>query len=209
LRLIYAGGLYADRWRVLARLGAEIGKLNGEDVRLQLHIYSSSPLTRHRRKKLHNGRDIFLHPPVKSAELEALYRQSDIALHCESFSVRKRTVMRLSFSTKITDCLKSGCAVMALAWKEQTGLKYLKHNGAAICIEKKRDIGPALKNLLERPRLIAEYAERAAALGQKNHDINKIQQSVYDDFLRLINEPAGHALSAVTAESQETGCCGQ
>ena len=188
IRLIYAGGLYIDRWKVLAQLGAAIKKINGQDgLKIQLHIYTGTPLSKRQRRKLHNGRDFILHEQVEPYDLDEIYRNSDLALHCESLSLRKRYITRLSFSTKITDCLKSGCAVMVIAWKEHTGLKYLEKHGAAICVESKSDIEPVLNKLISQPGTISAYAELAAALGQKNHDINTIQQSVYDDFVRLIN----------------------
>lgn len=202
IRLVYAGGLYISRWRILARIGKTLKRINKEQIKIQLHIYSGTPVSRRQRRLLHNGRDTFLHKPVSQKELTEIYGQSHIALHVESLSLKNRYTTRLSFSTKITDCLRSGCAVMAVAWKEHTGLKYLKENNAAVCVEKIKGLEPALVRILERPSLIAEYAGRAAALGQKNHDIHIIQKELFNDLKNLTdlngerNEKSGaHNLS--------------
>lgn len=185
IRLVYAGGLYISRWKILARIGKTLKRINKKQIKMQLQIYSGTPVSRRQRRLLHNGRDIFLHEPVSQKDLTEIYGQSHIALHVESLSLKNRYTTRLSFSTKITDCLKSGCAVMAVAWKEHTGLKYLKENNAAVCVEKIKDTEKALVTFLERPGLIAEYAGRAAALGQKNHNIHIIQKELFNDLKNL------------------------
>ena len=81
------------------------------------------------------------------------YRNSDVAVHVESFDLKNRLTTRLSFSTKIIDCMNSGCAILAIGPNSQAGMAYLKDNNAAICINNIKDIvfdfleGEASKNL--------------------------------------------------------------
>ena len=188
VKMIYAGGVYINRWKVLAKIGEAIKKINSGEVKIELHIYTGTPITEKQKAKLNDGVNIFLHAPVSMDELERIYKQSDIAIHCESFEMTKRYVTRLSFSTKIVDCLKSGCAVLAVAWGEHTGMKYLKENDAAICIENIKDIETTLKQIVDNPEIITEYSKKALALGHKNHSIDNIRKSLAQDFNELLNE---------------------
>ncbi len=92
---------------------------------------------------------------------------------------------RLSFSTKIVDGLASGCAIIAIASDEQTGLKYLKSEDAALCVSKINDLECALVDIVNNPSEIVIWAEKARKCAVKNHDIRLIQKELYDDFYRL------------------------
>lgn len=185
VRLIYAGGIYIQRWKVLEKIGRALERINRNGVKCVLHIYTQNALTDNQKKALNDGKNIFCHPAVGQEELLRLYSESDIALHVESQSLKNKLCTRLSFSTKIIDCLASGCAVMAIAWKEQTGLKYLQKNDAAICITDEDEIEKTLRTLIENKSIIQDYAERAYKLGINNHDRKKIQGDLYERLVQL------------------------
>lgn len=185
VRFIYAGGIYINRWKVLARIGKVIRNINKDGVRCTLDIYTQNQLSKKQYRALNDGANIRTHKAVSTVELEKLYKESDIALHVESFSLRNRLETRLSFSTKIIDCLSSGCAVMAIAWEEQTGLKYLKNNDAAICITDKKKIKNAIKEIVDSPEVIPNYARKAYSLSINNHKKSKVQGELKDCFDRL------------------------
>lgn len=185
IKMIYAGGVYIGRWKVLAYIGKVLRKINKDRVKIQLDIYTGTPISKKQYKKLNNGRDMFLHSVVSKEELTKLYCKSDIAIHAESFSLKERYTTRLSFSTKIIDCLASGCAVMAIAWKNQTGLKYLKKEDAAICIESLKDIEEKLIEIIDNPEILKTYAESAYKCVERNHRIEDIQNQLWNNFIKL------------------------
>ena len=183
IKMIYAGGIYLNRWKVLAKIGQALKKINQDGLKCVLHIYTQNELSKKQKKHLNDGQNIFVHKAVTTEELQALYTESDIALHVESFSKRNRLETRLSFSTKIIDCLASGCAVMAIAWKEQTGLKYLKKNDAAICITSQKEIEGTIRRLVENQMDICKYAKKAYDLALANHRREDIQKELYEVLL--------------------------
>lgn len=183
IRMIYAGGIYLNRWKVLAHIGQALKNINKDGVKCVLDIYTQNELSKKQKKHLNDGENIFVHKAVTTEELQKLYAESDIALHVESFSRRNRLETRLSFSTKIIDCLASGCAVMAIAWEEQTGLKYLKKNDAAICITNQNKIEEKLKAIFEQPSIVSEYALKAYNLSIKNHKKEIVQNELYETLL--------------------------
>lgn len=185
IRIVYAGGIYLNRWRTLKLLADAIGRIDGTGNNFRLDIYTNNRLTAEMSAALNRDGFSEVHSVVSSEKLKKIYLASDIALHCESFDLMNRLKVRLSFSTKIVDCLDSGCAVMAICDSEQAGYVYLKCNDAAICISNPTDIEPTLRHLLEIPNEIIEYQHKAFRLGRKNHLSSQINQTILNDFNNL------------------------
>lgn len=191
IKMIYAGGIYIQRWKTLGKIGEVLKKINRNGTKIRLDIYTQNEPTKCQIRTLHDAKNIFLHPAVGEEELKELYGASDIAIHCESFSLKNRLLTRLSFSTKIMDCLASGCAVMAVAWKEQTGLKYLKKQDAAICVTSLKDLEKTINEIVENPQLIIEYSEKARNCGIANHNIQINQRELFEELLLLSKKGKG------------------
>lgn len=190
IRIVFAGNIFYGRWKTLERIGIAIKKINQEGIHILFDIYTQSLITSAMKKRLHDGENIFLHKPVTQAELKNIYHDCDIALHVESFDLQDRLLTRLSFSTKIMDCLQSGRAVMAICWKENAGYQYLKNEDAAICIENYNDIEPTLQRLVNDSDIILRYAAKAWNCGKRNHQLESIQQGIINDFERFIRSKA-------------------
>lgn len=185
IRIVYAGGIYLNRWKTLKALANAIGRIDGLGKSFRLDIYTSNSLSPEMTAALNRDGFSSVHPVVSSEELKKIYLSSDIALHCESFDLANRLKVRLSFSTKIVDCLDSGCAVMAICDPKQAGFAYLKRNDAAICISDPKDIETTLRRLLDKPDEIIEYQHKAFRLGRRNHLSSQISQSILEDFNNL------------------------
>lgn len=185
VKIVYAGGVYLNRWKTLKALADAIGRIDNTGNSFRLDIFTNSSLTAEMSAALNREGFSEVHQVVSSDELKRIYLASDIALHCESFDLMNRLKVRLSFSTKIVDCLDSGCAVMAICDSKQAGYAYLKRNDAAICVSNAADIEPTLKLLLERPNEIIEYQHKAFRLGRRHHLSSQISQSIFNDFRNL------------------------
>ena len=185
IRFIYAGNLLLNRWRILEGLADAITEVNASGVRAQLHIFCGTQRSDRAMQKLNDGTNAIFHGLVPYQELEEQYRQSDVAVFAESFDLKNRLLTRLSFSTKIIDCLNSGCAVLAVGPETHAGMTYLKENDAAICVGSLRELKSAVRSLAEHPELILEYAEKANRLGQKNHRKDVIERQLRQDFSEI------------------------
>lgn len=186
VRFIYAGGLYLNRWRMLSKLAEAIRALNRDGIRAELHIYSGSQLKKSRVNRLHDGTHSFLHGAIPFDELTERYRESDVAVHVESFDLKNRLITRLSFSTKIIDCMNSGCAILAVGPDTQAGIAYLREHGAAACVCDPKDLSSTVRELVDHPELIRDYAQRAHQLGKQNHDRAVIEKHLKQDFREVI-----------------------
>lgn len=186
IRLVYAGGIYLNRWKTLAAIADAIRELNRNGVKIVLDIYTGNEVSPEINKKLNDGVHSVIHGSVSQEELCNIYHNSDIALHVESFDLKNRLAVRMSFSTKIVDCLASGCAVMAVCDEKQGGMVYLKENDAAICVSEQKDIDQTLRSLADNPQRIVEYAAKAKQCCIRNHDRAVISQMILDDFNRFL-----------------------
>ena len=183
IKMIYAGGIYIGRWKVLAKIKKSLEVLNKDLKKAELHIFTANQLSKRQKNALHDGVNSYVHPSISFAELKRKYEESHIALHVESFGLKNRLTTRLSFSTKIMDCLESGCAVLAIGPKGQAGIEYLKENDGAICVFDSKEISKKLDDLINDDKMITEYGEKAMNLGMKNHKKEDSIKMLTSDFL--------------------------
>lgn len=185
VRLIYAGGVYINRWKILKEVKNALAQINKNEKKAELHIYTANKLSKKQRRAMADGENSFLHSAVGTEELRELYKKSHIALHVESFALKNRLDTRLSFSTKIVDCLESVCALVAIGPKEQAGIEYLAENNSALCINSKKDIKRELETLINNEELISNFAKKGMALGEKYHTRERIHSLLDKHILSL------------------------
>ena len=186
IRMVYAGGIYLQRWKTLKCIAEALKRINSDNVKIRLDIYTANEISSRVERHLNDGRNSFLHECVTQGELAQIYQKSDIALHVESFGLKNRLLVRMSFSTKIVDCLSSGCAVMAICDEKQGGYQYLKSEDAAICINSLQHVERTIRRLTEHPVLISVYQEKAQKCCDINHNRERIHNMIKDDFETLV-----------------------
>ncbi len=192
IKIVYAGKLYSNRWKTLAEIGKALRQMNVTETKMILEIYTRDKLTKQQMSLLNDGKNVYVRGSVSSEELIDIYKNADIALHVESFDLQNRLLTRVSFSTKIIDCLESGCAVMAISWDKHSGYTYLKSQDAAFVISRKGDISLELKKIIETPEIINEYRQKAMKCGKQNHQRENVQKMLYEDFKHIINLSENH-----------------
>lgn len=185
IRIIYAGKLYMKRWKALADIAECLKAINVSETNMILEIYTKDRITKKQKKLLDDGKNSFIRGPVSQEALAKIYSEADIALHVESQNKKQRLLTRLSFSTKIIDCLFSGCAVLAYCWNEQSGWTYLKREDAAICVDSKAELREKLELINEKNELISEYAQKAYECCARNHCKKDVQEQLLNDFYKV------------------------
>ena len=186
IKLIYAGGIYLNRWKTLASVAQAVREINKDGVRMTLDIYTGNELSNKQQLLLNDGENSFVHSAISQDMLSEKYSESDIALHVESFDLRNRLITRISFSTKIVDCLTSGCATMAICWNKQAGYNYLKKEDAAICVDNIADIKLKLKQIADDPSVLTEYRNKAYKCLENNHQQSHSRNQIINDFNKIM-----------------------
>lgn len=193
VRLIYAGKFYMDRWKVLGEIADILREINKDSIEAVLEIYTADKPTQKQKKLLDDGVHSIIKGRVSQEELRNIYSCADIALHVESRSPIYALKTRLSFSTKIIDCIFSGCAVLAYCRKDQSGWLHLKRENAAICVSSHMELKETLKKLCLDASMIQRYAKNAYLCGKKSHDKKDVQKMLKEDFQTVIeNQTALH-----------------
>ena len=190
IRLIFAGGLYVGRLDTLLAVASAVQIINHQSRLFELHVYSGYVPTAKEAAVLDDGQNTFYHGLIAPDLLPQKYHDSDIALHLESFSRGNRLKTRLSFSTKITECLSSGCAVMVVSWSEHAGFKYLQRHKAAICVDACDKLLPMLQQIAQAPDELLNYRQRALDLCRELHDEKKISVALANDFQSVMQVPS-------------------
>ena len=187
IKFIYAGGIYCNRWKTLKAVAYALREINKDEVKAVLDIYTSSDVPTKIDKYLNDGRNSYIKGLVSQTELREIYANSDVALHVESFDLKNRLAVRMSFSTKIIDCLASGCAVMAICDKKQGGYLYLKEEDAAICVSSLDKIKDVVRDIVDNPSKIIEYQHKAKVCCERNHDTKENGEMILKDFYGVLD----------------------
>lgn len=185
IRFVYAGGIYLNRWKTLGALAEAMRHINADGVKMVLDIYTNNKLDKQMQQEINDGITARVHKAVSMAELMDIYHKSDVALHAEAFDITNRHVVRMSFSTKIVDCMDSGCAVMAICDKKQAGGLYLRRNECAICIHDLKQIESVLRNIVDHPNQLIKMQNKAFEVGRKYHLQENITRDLINDFESL------------------------
>lgn len=185
--LLYAGKLYCNRWKTLAALAEILRDINKDGVKIVLHIYTGDQVTAKQNLALNDRRNSIVFGSISPAQLLEKYDDADVVLHVEGFDKKNVLATQFSFSTKIIDCLSSGCATMAICSEKQAGFQYLKKNNIAFTADLE-GLAAVVNEIVENPNSVIEMAERAYSYGSRYHQRELVQHSLYDDFSRIIND---------------------
>lgn len=182
IKMVYAGNLYYGRWKILKVLADEIEKINKNGLKITLEIYTTATITSKFNKALNRGVSSKIMGGRPYDEIKKILAESDIVLHVESFNHKEILKTRLSFSTKIIDCLQSGSCLMAIGPDKVSSIKYIKKIDGAIVISDLLDIRRIVKELVENPNQLFERAKLTYSYAQSFHDINSVRQRLQKDF---------------------------
>lgn len=187
LQLTYTGNLFYGRWRVLALLSQAIKEINGDSVKLFLNIYTSGLYNEKIETVLNVDGASRLVGGIPYEEVKKVLRESDIVVHVESFEDREIKKTRLSFSTKIVDCIQSGSCLLAIGPNEVASISLLKEFNIAQVISDntKKYIKDSLIAMLEDNRIMYETCVRMREYGLRNHSLDFLKINLYDKLEKL------------------------
>lgn len=188
-RIVYIGSLQYGRWKTISKLAKSIQEVNKKrDIKFTLDIYSQYNLDENILKKIEiEGISKFRGEIPNNRVLEEM-KNSDIVLHVESFDEQEKSLTRLSFSTKIVDCLSSGRTLLAIGDENLASIKYLLKNDAAIVVKTENSIKDHLIEIQDNPTILNEYAEKGWELGVKNHKLSTVRNKFYNELDNIIKD---------------------
>lgn len=175
IKMVYTGKLIIGRWNSLAAIAQSLGEINQNGTRMELDIYTTDALTEEQNKLL-NRNGCSVKGALTLSQVKEVQQKADILVFAESLEDKFKHTARLSFSTKITDYLRSGKCIFAIGDKEIAPIDYFSRYDSAVTATTYEEIAEKLKTLADDPNLISEYAQKAYACGVKHHERKKMDE---------------------------------
>jgi hypothetical protein len=187
LQLVYTGNLYANRWKSLGELVNALVRINQGGTKVQLRIYTATPLTEPMKKALCKKGTSFLMGSVPASEIARIQSEADMLVHAEALDLKNRLTVRQSFSTKIVDYLKAARPIIVVGPKGVASVKYFIDYNCAIVADNEKELYEKLSAVIDDKQQLYEYAARAYFCGRMNHD-KRQQEAVLNRDLRKLKE---------------------
>ena len=181
VRFIYAGGIYFGRLKTLGSIVETLERLNKEGFACRMDVYSNSPGV----ETLEREGVCQVHEPVSADELRKCYGAAHVAVHAEGFDRASTQQMWYSFSSKIVDCLSSGCAVLTVCPKVNCGCRYLMDHEAAVCAGHPSEIDANVELLVKDAAQRKLWAQRAKDCFQSYHTSEKVKALVCQELMEV------------------------
>ncbi|WJE46141.1 hypothetical protein QRD90_18170 [Peribacillus frigoritolerans] len=187
IEIVYTGNISYGRWKTLARVAEFLAVINSDYTKAILNIYSQNTINTEIDRAININNASYFRGSVSYNEVKKILNKADIVLHVESFENKYANATRLSFSTKIIDCMESGSCIMAIGPENLASISYLINNNCALVATDAHQINQLILTVIENPKVITQKAAALNEFAKKNHDIKTIQNMLDNDFKRLLN----------------------
>lgn len=175
IKMVYTGKMIIGRWKSLAAIAEALGEINKNGKKIELDIYTTDTLT-DAQKTLLNRNGCSVKGALTLQQVKDVQKKADVLVFVESLEDKFKYTARLSFSTKITDYLRSGKCIFAIGDKEIAPIDYFNKYDSAITASTNEQIAVKLKELVENPRKVQEYALKGYDCGVKHHERSKMDE---------------------------------
>lgn len=186
IKMVYTGKLIIGRWKSLAAIADALGEINKTETKIELDIYTTDELTKKQERAL-NKNGCQVKGALTLEQVQGVQARADILVFVESLERKYKNAARLSFSTKITDYLKSGKCIFAIGDKEIAPIDYFQRYDSAVTATSYKEIAGKLQTLVNNPALILEYGEKAYNCGKEHHDKDKMRKVLLETIESVRN----------------------
>ena len=182
IKMVYTGKLIIGRWKSLAAIAEALGDINRDGIKAELDIYTTDSLTEEQLKAL-NRNGCCVKGALTLSQVKEVQKKADILVFVESLEERFKYTARLSFSTKITDYLKSGKCIFAIGDKNIAPIDYFNRYDSAVTASYYEEISIKLTELLNRPKMIEEYAQKAYSCSEAHHERSRMDSLLIETII--------------------------
>lgn len=181
IKLVYAGNLGINRWKILNLIGQALVELQQEGIHAELNIYSSFTPERHILKKLTIPPVLQFCGSVFGEELKRVKGDADILVHVEAFEKRYRQLTYTAMSTKISEYLSTGQTILAVGPEEAASIDFLRDNNVAMVVteQSKEAIKEQIRCYINKPEEFSEMNRRAIQLAKERFSRKENSEYIY------------------------------
>ena len=182
LQLVFTGNINVNRWKSLRDIAKTLEKININGTKIQMLIYTATPLTTKMKKALNINGSSKIMGYVMSSEIPKIQKEADILVHVEAKDFKNRLKVRQSFSTKIVDYLATSRPILAYGPKTVASISYFYENNCAMVTDDVNELYEILSKVIEDNRLLDDYVRNAFISGRKHHNKYSLEQMLKEDF---------------------------
>jgi len=186
LQFVYAGNLLYGRDEVLSVIAKCLDDINRDSKKAELSIYTNTNITSKISKSLNIDGSSTLYSARPYDEIMGVMRRADVVLHVESFEPEQIKLVRYSFSTKITDCMQSGSAMMVIGPKGIASVEYPRKIDGVFVVDDLSLIGTTLREIVKDPHQIDKGANCLSEFAKRYHDLSVVRNKLHLDFQNII-----------------------
>lgn len=182
-RIVYFGSVGLGRYTALLDIAAALREI---DPNYKLEVYSGDK-DEHSLAELRQDPNIDFKGPVPYSEVVEKIAACDIYVIAEGFRDIDINFTRYSLSTKTSDSLASGCAILTYGPEEAGVVEYMRRSDASMVCTKREDLRGSIMRLMSDRDLQRKYYENAITVSDRNHRVESttaVFGSVVDDVLR-------------------------
>lgn len=187
IKMVYTGNLSSGRWLTLALIGKSLRRLNSKNTKAQLYIYSATTLTKKMKKALSADGCVFFMGSVPAIDIPNIQSSADILVHAESFRLKDKLEVRLSFSTKIVDYLSRGRCILAIGPCSVASIQYFIQNRSGYVITEKNVLDKKLAQLINDKNQILLIAAASWECGKRNHNESNMRKRFIERLDTICN----------------------
>lgn len=186
VRFVYAGNLFYHRDKILGALAKAIAKVNDDTQKARLDIFSGTPVDEEVLSILNIEGASTLHNARPFEEIKQIMKDADIVLHVESFDEEQMKIVRLSFSTKITDCMQSGSMMMAIGPDSVASIDYATRIPGCVVVNNLTTLEETVRELVENHSTIINRASKTNGFAKEKAEINQLRNRLKSEFELLL-----------------------
>ena len=185
LTFAYTGNLGAGRYEILYQLGKN---LDEQSKNHHLVITSGTIPTDDMLRKFSQCQCIDFRGSVPYGKIKEVQQNADYLIHVDNFDAYNVSTYRLSFATKIVDCLSTGNPLIAIGPNSVNTIQELNDNHIAIVIKSIDDIRGTLEKLFNGEIDVEGIQKNVKYYLENKRDIKVIQSGILQRLKEVIND---------------------
>lgn len=188
LQLLYAGNVGMNRWKSLAIIAEVLQKLNQDEIKAQLYIYSGNTLTEQMKEALEVKDTSFFMGSVSADKIQELQLSADMLVHVEGLDKKSQIEVHQSFSTKLVDCFKSARPILAVGPRNVASIEHLIDNECAIVASSEQELYEKLAEFVDDTEKLNVLSLNSYNCGKKHHNKLDMKKMLEEDLFKLCGE---------------------
>ena len=186
LRIVYAGNLFYGRAETLSKIALALRIINANGVKATIEIYTASEITSEIDRNLNIPNVSQIMGPKSYCDIKEIMKSADFVLHVESFMPENIESVRLSYSTKISDCLQSGSALLVVGPRNIASVEEAILIPGAFVIYDEANILDSLNSIISAKDKLLYMARLTNEFAKKKFPISKVRENLCHELTQLI-----------------------